>query len=157
VCDYIYILATWIFIAHFEFIVNINIFSLSAVKSVSGTAGQSDCPRDYAAFYVTCWSSSLSFLHAPAFSIPMTISVLHYSLYVCVGTSAYFSLSVSFSSLIFVFYHPFFLYFLPLVFFPRCPSLKLSYFLFIHLVFLIVFQLPLPIFCYRFHSILVST
>lgn len=61
------------------------------MKSASGSNGQSDCRRDYPAFYVTCWSSALSLLHAPAFSIPLTISVLHYPQYMCVGTSAYFS------------------------------------------------------------------
>ena len=84
-CAMIYILATWIFIAHFVFIVNIKISSPSAVKSASGNTGTSDCPRDYPSFYVTCWSSCLWLFHAPAFSIPMTVSVLHYSMYSCVG------------------------------------------------------------------------
>ena len=95
-CAMIYILATWIFITHFEFIVNINISSLSAAKSAYGSNGRSECPPDYPPFYVTCWSSSLSLLHAPALSIPLTIWAIHYSLYVCMGTSAYFSVSLQF-------------------------------------------------------------
>jgi hypothetical protein len=73
---------------HFEFIVYINISSLSAVKSAPGMTGNSDALWDYPALYVTCYSTSLSLLHAPAFSIPMTKSVLHSSVCVCVCVCA---------------------------------------------------------------------
>lgn len=156
-CAMIYIPATWIFVAHFEFIVNIKISSLSAAKSAYESNGHSDCPWDYPAFYVTCWSSSLLLLHAPALSIPLTISVLHYSLYVCVGTSAYFSLSLQFLLSSFCLFSPIISFFSPVSLLSSLSLARAVPSSFYPLCFSLFSSNYHPIFCYLFHSIPVST
>jgi hypothetical protein len=138
---YIYILATWIFIAHFEYIVNINISSLSAAKSAYGSNGQATVRG---IIQSSTWHVGVvlfqCFMHR-LFPFPRQYQS-YTALCICAWVRlCIFSVPFSFSCLLYVFSPPFFLSFLPLVFLPVFPLLNLSPLLFIHLVF--SYSLPL--------------